>query len=61
MNEATSLPSAFAGLEPFVERWALGTTAERAARRRLMRSGKRSSPQLVPRWTPRWPTSMCCH
>jgi hypothetical protein len=33
MNEATSLPSAFAGLEPFVERWALGTTAERAARR----------------------------
>ena len=33
MSAATSLPADFAGLEPFVERWALATTAERAARR----------------------------
>lgn len=33
MSETVSLPSGFAGLEPFAERWALGTTAERAARR----------------------------
>lgn len=31
-NEAL-LPPAFAGLEPFVERWALPRTADRAARR----------------------------
>lgn len=33
MNAATSLPADFAVLEPFVERWALGTTADRVARR----------------------------
>lgn len=33
MSGTVSLPSGFAGLEPFVQRWALGTTAERAARR----------------------------
>lgn len=33
MSETVSLPSGFAELEPFVERWALHTTAERAARR----------------------------
>lgn len=33
MSLATSLPADFAGLESFVERWALPTTAERAARR----------------------------
>jgi len=33
MSAATSLPAAFTVLEPFVERWALPTTAERAALR----------------------------
>jgi hypothetical protein len=33
MTAATLLPADFATLEPFVERWALPTTAERAARR----------------------------
>jgi hypothetical protein len=33
MSAASLLPADFAVLEPFVERWALSTTAERAARR----------------------------
>lgn len=33
MSAAISLPADFAGLEPFAERWALPTTAERAALR----------------------------
>lgn len=33
MSTETSLPADFAVLEPFAERWALSTTAERAARR----------------------------
>ena len=33
MSAAASLPAGFAALEPFVERWALATTADRAARR----------------------------
>lgn len=33
MTMASSLPADFAVLQPFVERWALPTTAERAARR----------------------------
>lgn len=33
MSTASSLPADFAVLEPFIELWALPTTAERAARR----------------------------
>lgn len=33
MSAAASLPAGFAALETFVERWALATTAQRAARR----------------------------
>ena len=33
MSAVTALPAEFAALEPFVELWALSTTAERAARR----------------------------
>lgn len=33
MTNAASLPQGFAHLEPFVDRWALSTSAERAARR----------------------------
>lgn len=33
MKETATLPAGFAALEPFVARWALGTTAERAALR----------------------------
>lgn len=33
MSADTHLPAGFAALEPFVEGWALGTTAQRAARR----------------------------
>lgn len=33
MSEASTLPAGFAALEPFVQRWSLATTAERAARR----------------------------
>jgi hypothetical protein len=33
MSVSTSLPADFVVLEPFVERWALATTADRAARR----------------------------
>ena len=33
MSEPVSLPGGFSELEPFVGRWALGTTAERAAGR----------------------------
>lgn len=33
MSEIALLPDGFAVLEPFAGRWALGTTAERAARR----------------------------
>ncbi|MEO7247789.1 MAG: hypothetical protein ABIW31_04990 [Novosphingobium sp.] len=33
MSAVASLPSGFAALEPFIARWALGKTADRAARR----------------------------
>lgn len=43
MTGASSLPADFAVLEPFVERWALPTTAERAARRTASTPEERES------------------
>lgn len=43
MTGATSLPAEFAVLEPFVARWARGTTAERAALRTASTADEREA------------------